>query len=262
MAKRLARKSPFLLCLLLIAAVGRAEPASGQGVITDLSKRDVPIEWNFTGTQILIFGAIKRAGNDKGMPDVIIVVTGPRRTILARRKERVAGIWINTETMPFKKVPGYYSIVSSRPLSKIASNIKLAQLGIGFNAVAHRLEIRNDSPDKTGLSAFSAAVVRILRDEGLYREQPDGVKIIDKSLFRANISLPANVPVGEFTADIYLFWDGQLLSAQSQPLHIEKQGLERLVYTLAFDYPMLYGIVAVIFALLAGLAASAIFKRD
>ena len=262
MARSTPRQMLLMACLLVIAALSSVAPAKGQGVISDLSKRDVPIEWNFTGTQILIFGAIEASADDKSIADVIIVVTGPRRTILARRKSRVAGIWINTVTMPFKKVPGYYSIVSSRPLAKIASNITLAQLGIGLDSLAHHLAIENDTPNATNLGIFSKAVIRILRNEGLYREKPDGVKIIDKSLFRATIGLPANVPVGEFHADIYLFRDGSLVSAQSQPLHIEKQGLERFVYTLAFDYPMLYGIVAVMLAVLAGLAASAVFKRD
>jgi uncharacterized protein (TIGR02186 family) len=257
-----ARRIRFLFCLFVISLAGQIAPARGQGVITDLSERNVPIEWNFTGTQILIFGAIKQLANNNKVPDVVIVVRGPNQKISARRKERIAGIWINAKTIPFEKVPGYYSTVSSRPLSEIASEATLLELGIGFDAVSHILEVENAGAGKTGLRAFSDAVVRIMRQDGLYRDHPNGVKIIDKSLFRANVSLPANVPIGEFTADIYLFWGGNVLSAESLPLYIEKKGFEQIVYTLAFDYPMLYGVFAVALALLAGLAASALFKRD
>ncbi len=236
--------------------------AKTEEVVTDLSKRDVPIEWNFTGTQILLFGAIASPTNKETKPDVVVVVRGPSEDLSARKKQRIAGVWINASSKAYKDVPGYYSISSTRPLSDIASKLTLNQLGIGFDALAHRLAKRNgllqsDKPDD-----YTNALLRIFTKEGLYKEEPSGVTIIGKNLIRATISLPANVPIGQFDADIYLFRDGRFLGLNSQRLYIQKQGFERIVYSLAFDYPFLYGVIAVFLAIAAGLIASAAFKRD
>lgn len=255
----------FLTLVLFVSSL-----AHSQDVITDLSKDNVPIEWNFTGTEILLFGAVDVPNAQtstppdpaQSKPDVIIVVRGPNKNMMTRQKRRIAGIWVNTQPRKFKNVPGYYSIVSTRPIEEVTTKIELETLGIGFDALALRFAkvdgtITNGQPDD-----YSEAIVRIMKNDGLYSEKPDGVQLIGNKLFRANISLPTNVPVGTFDAIVYLFQGGKLLSITSQSIYIEKQGFERLVYSLAFDYPFLYGLLAVLLAILSGLAASAIFRKD
>ena len=118
------------------------------------------------------------------------------------------------------------------------------------------------SVSKRDLKEFRQAVVRIKQKEGLYNYDPAGVVFVGRNLFRANVTLPANVPVGTYASDVYLLRDGKVLSHNRSDLTINKQGFERFVYSAAFDYPLIYGILAVIIAVTAGLLASALSRRD
>ena len=103
--------------------------------------------------------------------------------------------------------------------------------------------------------------IRLKRNTRLYIDNPFGVAFTGKSIFRASIVLPANVPVGPFETRVYLFRQETFLSKFSVRHTLEREGLERYLHSFANRLPTLYGIVTVIIAVGAGLAASAIFRR-
>jgi uncharacterized protein (TIGR02186 family) len=113
------------------------------------------------------------------------------------------------------------------------------------------------------LAAFKAAVIRLKQSEGLYVVKArDGVAFTGRSLFRATIALPANVPVGPLVARTYLFRDGEVLSAHIARVTLERTGIERVLHNFAFRHPLTYGVIAVVLAALSGLLASAFFRRQ
>lgn len=254
------------LCLVglfsVFIAIVAIDMVRADGVITDLSSDDVPIEWNFNGANIFLFGAIEGEVSVDNRPDVIVVVRGPTETLIARKKERIAGIWVNTSPKIVKEVPLYYSVASSRPLLDIAPAPLLNRLGIGFDALVGQLSKLTDVEDVKVGERYSEAVVRLMENQGLYKSGAAGVKIVGDRLFQVNIALEANVPSGEFIADVFLFRGGKLLGRRVTHLSIHKSGFERVLYNFAFDYPFLYGVVAVLIAVFAGLAATAIFRKD
>lgn len=239
---------------------------TSERVESDLSSRNIAIESNFTGERIVIFGTIENSKQTKVDPkryDVIVVVRGPTDTIVARRKTRVAGIWINTDSQTFASTPGFYAVLSRRELSEIASPTVLNAYGLGFESIGFRpLGPNVASRAAEGLGDFEEAVVRIKQRQGLYRYDPEGVVFVGRNLFRATVDLPASVPVGNYATDVYLLYDGEVLSHNRSKLTIRKEGFERFVYSAAFDYPLLYGIFAVTIAIVAGLLASALTRRD
>lgn len=236
--------------------------ARGDGVITDLSSDEVPIEWNFNGANIFLFGAIEGELSEENKPDVIVVVRGPEKSLMVRKKERVAGLWVNRNPNILNSVPLYYSVASSRPLRDIAPASLLDSLGIGFDALVGQLSRRIEVDDTKVGERYSEAVVRLMEAQGLYKSGAAGVKIVGDRLFQVNIALEANVPSGTFFADVYLFRGGKLLGRRITVLSIHKSGFERLVYNFAYDYPFFYGIFAVLIAVIAGLTATAVFRKD
>lgn len=251
---------PLVVLLLSIAvSAGRVE---ADGVITDMTADKVPIEWNFTGANIFLFGAIEGEISPDNKPDVIVVVRGPEKPLIARKKERIAGVWVNTNPKIVPKVPLYYSVASSRPLKDIAPSLLLDRLGIGFDAMVGQLTPRFNVEDAKVAERYAEAVVRLLEAEGLYKSGAAGVKIVGDRLFQVNISLDANVPSGKFMADVYLFRAGKLIGRRVTELTILKSGFERFVYEFAYEHPFFYGVIAVILALTAGLAATALFRKE
>ena len=131
-------------------------------------------------------------------------------------------------------------------------------LGIGLANVGFGRDTQGNPQEET----YRSAVIRLKEKQKLFQEDDDGVAFIGRSLFRATVSLPVNVPIGRYTADVYLFRDGELISKNQSTLAVNKAGFEHMVYWLAFHRPLIYGGLAVLIAVLAGLAGWAFFRRD
>lgn len=240
-------------------------------VQADVSTRNVAVTSSFTGTEIVVFGAVDNSRQESpqsGLYDVVVVIEGVPSRVSARRKSRVGGIWLNTQTSLFDDVPSYYAISSTRPLDEIAPDTTLIGYEIGFDHVRMtpigkdgRPLNASDRLPAAELKDFREAVIRLKKKDGLYVAEEYSVAFIGRSLFRSTISLPANVPVGPFVTRVYLFRDQQLLSQYNVRLNLEREGLERVMHEFALKRPLAYGLATVFLAVLAGLAASAVFRK-
>ena len=116
---------------------------------------------------------------------------GPTPTLTVRRRDRVAGVWINHDAANLNGMPAYYYLASSRPLRQIAPAATLARYGIGVASL---------QPDTVhahhDVEPFRQAALRLMTDQGLYREAPAGVEFLSDTLFRAHVPVPAGVTRG------------------------------------------------------------------
>jgi len=252
------------LVILLLAWFWSAPALAREDIQSDLSARDIKIESNFTGAEIVVFGTVENGTRSSaaGDYDVVVVIRGPDEAIVTRRKQRTLGLWMNRDSQVFRQVPGFYAVLSSRPLDEVASPETLRRHNIGVGSLLQSPDAGAEEVPERDVRAFRDAVIRIMEEDGLYVVDGRGVTFISKSLFRATINLPADVPDGGYLANVYLFRDGKLLSLNQSQLSITKAGFERLIYSTAFDYPLLYGIVAVLVAIAVGLFASTVLRRD
>ncbi|WP_417449900.1 TIGR02186 family protein [Kordiimonas sp.] len=249
----------FLFLMVMLFGVTRAAEA----VVTDLSNRRIEIRYSFNGADLILFGAVGATSintlNDKY--DVVIVVRGPEEPTVVREKERVGGIWVNTKAVRFPAAPGYYAVAASRPLEEIATPVAFASYGIGFK----NLPLVADSGTGRGLTVpspeFRNALFRLRASEGLYRQEIDSVSVVDEGLFRTDIRLPANVPIGNFIVETFIFQKGSMKARHRINLHVDKEGFERAAYTFAHEWPFFYGLVAVIVALGAGWLAGILGRK-
>ena len=238
------------LMFLLLGAILGGSPAQGADLIVDLSRHQVSISTGFTGSDVLLFGATG------GVGDVVVVVRGPVGRVVVRRKSRIAGIWVNRERAVFTGVPAFYSVAASRPLAEIVPDSVAARLEIG----ADRLRLRAISPGRDR-EAFRRALVRNKRRLGLYPAEIGRVRFLGSRLFRAEVRFPANVPTGIYTVQVYLLHDGEVIGGQTTPLAVSKVGLEAWIFESAHRHSTLYGVIAVIIALMAGWLSGTIFRR-
>jgi uncharacterized protein (TIGR02186 family) len=250
-----------ILLALATATVRAAEPPPSDEVVSDISTREIAIKPNFAGIEILIFGGVDfstRPAPNTATYDVIVVVRAPDQAIVARRKRRMVGIWVNGRGQTFPAVPGFYAVLSTRPLRAITSEETLKSLGIGLGNLDFGTGAKGDKNE----AAFRSAVIDLKERQKLFQVDDDGVAFIGRSLFRTSVDLPANVPIGRYTADVYLFRDGQIVSQNQSTLKVNKVGFEQVVYLLAFRYPFIYGLIAVVIAVIAGLIGWVAFRRE
>ena len=251
----------FASLLLSVGLTAAAEEQRPEVVQSDISMREISIQSNFTGVEIVLFGSIdfsKAPAPDEKPYDVIMVVRGPDRPLVVRRKERIAGLWMNGDSKTFSAVPDFYAVLASRPFRAIASEETLKPLGIGFANLDYGKTVEGDNTD----DGFRANLIRLQQERRLFQESDDAIGFIGRSLFRGSVDLPVNVPIGRYTTQVFLFRDGKLLSQSQSSLQVHKVGLERVVYMLAYRYPLTYGLLAVLIAMSAGLLAWTAFRRE
>lgn len=245
---------------------GLIAPALGDDLILSLSHKAVTIASNYQGAEVAVFGAALDDEGDvrpAGPYDLIVTTRGPLETIDVREKARVAGVWINAEGREFVRAPSFLSVLASRPIAEIADEATRARDDLGLDAIAAG---RLGGSQTKGVSAadrpFVAALRRLQESRGLWREEPRGVDFIGASLFQGSISLPANVPFGEFEVEARLMQNGALLARRVVSFHVVKSGFEAQVAGMAETARLAYGLAVVALALLFGWLASVIFRRD
>lgn len=253
-------------------AVALPPPETPPAVAGALTETRVRVTSGFHGARISIYGAV--FGPDDRPSDVVVVVRGPDQPVRIARKVRVGAVWLNSRPVVFEGAPGFYRAASTRPLTDIARFGQLRRLGLGLDHLAiatpaeQRTETRYGVHDMvvSGLGAdyhqWRGAVIRLKQAAGLYSADADGVRFVDKGLFRAEFTLPAAAPTGVYQARIILFRDGQPVSIRDRTLTVEKVGLERALYLFAHRRPWAYGLMSAALALLAGWAAAWAFRRS
>ena len=82
----------------------------------------------------------------------------------------------------------------------------------------------------------------------------------NETLFDTSIRLPANLVEGDYRTRIILTRGGEVLDVFEQDIAVRKVGLERFIYNLAHERPLIYGIASLAIAILAGWMASAVFR--
>ena len=251
-----------ILIVIIGLMFGSSEGMARQ-LVADLSSDEVSITTDFTGQNLLLFGALSNlnANSAKDAPsDIIVILTGPTLPIASRRKERVSGIWINTQTVQWKNAPSFYHILSSRPLTQILPNDKLKELKIGFKNLG--LKSKNQIDEIENLEIWQESLFRNMTAQNLWQVDENAVSIIRNALFRAPVSLPANITPGDYQVRILDVKDGQLIAEDRREITVQKAGLGAFIYQLAHEYSVFYGIFAVAFAISAGWIASIAFRRN
>lgn len=233
---------------------------------------DVRIDAGFAGARIILYGAVFTPEDTPA--DIVVIVRGPDEPVRLVRKVQVAGLWLNSRPVLFEGAPGYYMAASTRPLSDIANFGTLRRLGVGvdhlrINApeerrVATRYGVRDVVVSRLGTDYLDwrRAVVRLREAAGLYDTDARGVRFVDDGLFRAEIQLPAEAPVGVYETEVWLFQEGEAVSVRRGEITVRKVGFERLIYDFAYGYSWLYGLACVALALVTGWAASSLFRRN
>ena len=234
-----------------------ALPASAvENLVADLDQEEVFITTDFNGAELLLFGALERASID----DIAIIVTGPSKKIAVRRKDKVVGIWLNTENADVVGLPSFYHILTTRPLNEIASGNTLKLNRLGFDHIPFKLDA-NSSIDEGTVEEWKAALIRNMKNTGLWADQVGQIKVISDVLFRTNIQIPANIMPGKYKVRTLHFRDGAVVNENVSTIMVSKSGLSAIIYRMAHEYAPFYGIFAIIFAVASGWLAAVAFRK-
>jgi uncharacterized protein (TIGR02186 family) len=249
-----------MFAALLLFPVAAAPQSRDPVLVPDVSNRTIEIKYSFTGEDLLLFGAIvyPDGRSPDSRADIVVVIKGPTQPIRLREKQRVAGVWINAQSVRFSSVPGYYAIASSRPIADIVDERTAAIYELGL---ANLSLSPSSFEGEEQLRRFEDGFIDLKQRQRLFVEQGNAVEMTRGVLYRARLAIPAQVPVGRYTAETYLVRNGRILAVASRDIDIQKTGFDRFVALAAEDYGPLYGLVAVAMSIGLGLLAGWFFGR-
>ncbi|PWG17652.1 TIGR02186 family protein [Salibaculum griseiflavum] len=243
------------LVLFMVLAL----PLRAEQVVLGLSRDEVAITATFDGSDILIFGAIKR---EEPIPEdsnleVIIALAGPSEPITVRRKDRVAGIWVNVDAVEVDEAPSFYAVLSSAPMETALRQVEDLRHDI---TIPRAIRSVGAPMNVTDAEAFTEALIRIRAGAGLYQVLENAVDLEEDTLFRGQVTLPANLTEGPYRTRIFLTRDGNVVDIYETSIAVNKVGLERWLYELSRNQPLIYGLMSLAIAIAAGWGASAAFR--
>lgn len=250
-----------VLMALLLAVTAHASTElqrPADRVVAALSQNRVAITAGFEGLELLVFGAIARGDPlDNEEIGVVVTVVGPSRPVVVRRRSRVAGMWINTDAVTIAQAPSFYAVASTGPLEETISFTENLRHRVSLeHALRHVEGPETEAPRES----FLEAVVRLRREQGLYVLQPGGVSLEEGVLFRTTIPLPSNIVEGTYTTQVLLTRDRAVIDVALSEIEVGKAGIEGFLYELANSAPFVYGVFSIAVALVAGYAASEVFR--
>ena len=258
----------FFGCIMIASSclsAGLEQPPTKFKETIDIgvSTNEIAITSDFSGADLTVFGALDNIDSflqAVGQYDLVVTLEGPKTDAILRKKERVAGIWINRQSMTFDSVPESYSLASTRVIDMITTPLQLGNVSIGISDI--RLAPNNYIGSLNDLANFRDAFRRLKQANGLFQSNQGGVRFVSPTLFRATLRLPANVPNGVHIVHAYLFKSGQFVMEKKLPLRVTKTGFEQAITDAAHEQPFFYGVFSVILAVITGWGASLIFRRD
>jgi hypothetical protein len=144
-----------------------------------------------------------------------------------------------------------------RPSDWLEKSKKVSGRTLNLNSLPKLLH----ASDQTHTLEDYGALTEAQKDRGRYLEQTSGVHISKGGLFRADIELPASVPIGEYKVNTYLLKDGKVLTSQTTSLSVTHVGVEARINHLAHERPFVYALLALISSLALGGGAAYLFRR-
>ena len=247
------RLAVLLFCTIFLSGARAAD------VAVALTEDVVEVTTSFSGARLVLFGTV--AGDEFAADkyDIVSVVRGPETQFEVRRLERNNLIWMPGEAVTINDAPGLYLTGATRSIEDIVPLPDQTAHSLGVDNIELNLLSEGGNSDLT--NAYKAAFLDEFEFLGLYKNIVGNVEYAKEKLFRINIDLPAQTPIGKYEVLVYLFQDGVLVSQDSASLNVNKVGLERRIYELAHDRPISYGVLCVALALIAGWAAGALFRK-
>jgi uncharacterized protein (TIGR02186 family) len=241
--------------LLVTVPAARGE----ETVVSGLSQTRVSITARFEGSEILVYGAVKRTSPPPAAPrlDVIVTVEGPSAPLTVRKKDRSLGLWVNRDSVRIDAAPSFYAVATTRPLSDILTATEDLRHRISIPRAIRSVGIAAEAEDSP---SFTEALIRIREESGAYVLAEGTVALTEATLLRTDVALPANLTEGLYSVRIFLLRGGVVIDNSTSTITVRKEGLERWLTNLAHQQPLAYGLLSLLIAVVAGWAASTAFR--
>lgn len=249
------------LCLTWLGGgLGPAAHASTDPNIT-VHPQHILIGAGYNGEQVTVSGKVPSDAT------VFVRVTGkPEHSKLKQKGKAMGVLWMNLGSVEISRAPDVFLLYLPEDVSREdvqTGQVVWRNLDIGLDHLRTAVDIVADGADK---DAVFDEFVKLKEDSGLYGivnnavhyDRNDGTM----KTFSAVLSMPAALPQGRYTIEVLTLAGDTAHTLADVDIDAREVGMPLWISKLAFDHSTLYGILAVLVALMAGLVTGIIFKGE
>ena len=213
----------------------------------------------FNGASVTVSGMIPARS------EAVVTVTGRQQDLPLKTKGRALGfLWMNLGSVNFHHVPSLY-VVNTPQCFEPSENVGSGEgAGVGFALLKAQAEITPTPEDPGDKALLFQEFLKLKEGEGLYAvnsgtvhygETKDGMR-----RFETDVHIPARVAPGEYEVKVEAFNKGHVTDAATQHIEVEEVGAPALLSSLSFKHGGVYGLLAVLVAIGAGLLMDFFFS--
>jgi uncharacterized protein (TIGR02186 family) len=243
-----------LLVILLGAQDAFAQPGEGPPpppIAAGLAEDRVEVKVNYSGMRVVLF--VTAPPNENETSGLAVALIGPsaphqviRRTPTGERR------------FDFVAAPTIFAIgAEPQVVGTVSPEIMIES---GLNAAASAMP-RSDQLMSPDLDDWRRAFVDLKMEQGLYFFSDTTIERLGGGLRRARIALPPNAPPGEYRVRAVAFRNGQRIGEVDQVLTLVRGGLDATLFDLSRQHGVIYGLLAVLLAVVVGAVAAWVGRR-
>ena len=210
----------------------------------------------YDGTRVSVSGRVPSGAS------ALVRLTGPPEDRRLKQKGRALGLlWMNLASVEISRVPDVFLLYlpEGTPAEKTTGDSPWRPLGL--KGVEAHADIVATDPDK---AAIFDEFVKLKEKAGLYGVIENAVHYGTDDgrmkAFHALLTLPAALPQGRYRVEVLTMANGAVSTMSIHEIDAREVGMPAWISTLAFGHGTLYGVLAVLVAVIAGLVSGVMFK--
>ncbi len=196
--------------------------------------------------------------------DLIIKVTSSYGHQSLRKKEKVAGlVWLNGGALKFDHVPTLYSLHSTKKINDILSEVERDKYVIGYGSLGGTTLIQPVA-DKAEKTKWFNEFIKFKEDSKLYCNSFGDISVKTNGKeqdYYVLIPWPYQATPGEYIITVYAAKDQKVVETAESKVIVEQVGLVKAFAEMAKNSAVLYGIISIVVALVAGFVVGLIFRK-
>ncbi len=241
----------FLLCFVAATAF------AGDGVQLTVSPKVLDIGTFYNGSTLAVQGTVPAES------EAVVRFVGESCDLHLKERGKVFGImWMNLDTLTLKDVPNVCIVSSAEKLDDSAGDAEGSAVNsLGLSGIKKGAKVESKG---LGRDEAFKEFLKLKRKEGLYREitgkisydqTTDGLKH-----FKTEIPVPSRLAPGKYLVELVAVGKGKVIGRAEEPVIVDLVGFPAMLSGLAFGHSALYGILATLIALVAGLVIGLVFQ--
>ena len=236
----LSLKAVLLWSALALSAAETAVPD------VRLAPADIQMDAFYSGVNVRLQGHVPNGST------VLVVVRGGDRDETFFRKHRLGPIWINSGRVRVSRVPSLFLRLSQGPVRDFLSREALDRHQLDETAIVNQMRMEPLEDAEVVLQSW----LTLKAQEGTYALIRDAIRMgepgPDSTAFVGAFHWPKKAPAGTYDVRVYACQQDSIVAMTQVDLWVHEVGFPARLSAMALDHSLLYAILCVVVAAIAG----------